>query len=88
VAVVVVKKIVFEQTGYTHQQLGVNALTLKDVIDIGSLAIEVASKPTHASLLTPEFGLNQFSDMYGGFGHKKMARVNRFIHSRGIRRPM
>ncbi len=70
---VVTKKIMVEQFGDTKQELRINALAFEDVIDIGSLAIEIAGKPTDGSSLLSKLLFDQLTNMNCRIRHKRGA---------------
>jgi hypothetical protein len=53
-----------------HQQVGADALTAKDVVDIGAVAIEMLRKPHHATTLAKQFVMNLFTNMNACFPHQ------------------
>ena len=48
----------------SQQQFGVQTAALEDMIHVGPFAIEIAGEPCDGSLLTVQFVLYQFADVY------------------------
>ena len=58
------KEVSVEYGRYASKQSRVDAISFEDVVYVGSFAIEVTSKPCHASLLSLKFFANEFSYVY------------------------
>ena len=47
-----------------QQHLGIDALPLENIVDVGALAAKMLREPAYRVFLTPEFRLDQPADMY------------------------
>ena len=58
-----------EDCADAQQQVDIYVLAPEDVVDVGAVAIKLAGEPVDRTFLSPEFGFDEFSDVY--HGHKK-----------------
>ena len=61
---VIFEKVVLQQVRDSQQQFGVQTAALENMIHIIPFAIEIAGEPCDGSLLTVQFVLYQFADVY------------------------
>ena len=75
-----VEKIVVKNIWYTQKQFSVNIVAFKNLIDIGSVAIELLRKPRNASPLPQHLIFYYFADVL----HKKREPLSAYLKRKAL----